>query len=398
MNRRTFLRHACTFAAAQCLPVGPISRAWARIDPKSPDDAAPCVFTLSKGRLYDNGATPWFATISLGSPGQTMTVMMDTGTANTWVTSSCCSSAACKTKKYKYDYGESISHERIPGADWKGNDLGAWGEFESLPIRDRISFTDPNRGRFHLTMKFLVAKLKDAAGSTNWRDLNMCGGVGFPVIFEQPGDVNKPESLLPVILRDGLASDPVVSFWHDKTAGGCVVGGVDTSKYDPKTRNALSPTPAAAKLNLWTVRLDQFLRGPTPMLDGPVHLALDTGSSRFKGSPKIINRLIEQITTRADGGRLPATFSDSSLIAEFPTLTLDMNGHRYALAPEDYIWKTADTGTYSLQFHPLDIGEDDTILVGSVLLDHLYSAFEYTADSAVPFRLRGNRVLLCDRV
>ena len=43
------------------------------------------------------------------------------------------------------------------------------------------------------------------------------------------------------------------------------------------------------------------------MLKGPVNLALDTGSSRFKGSPKIINRLIEQITTRADGSKLPTT-------------------------------------------------------------------------------------------
>jgi len=398
VNRRTFLQYACTFAAAQCLSAGLIWRAWARPDPNSPGHGASCLFTLSKGPLHDNGATPWFATIHLGSPGQAMTVMMDTGTANTWVTSFCCSSAACKTKNYKYDYGESITHERIPGADWQGNELGAWGEFESLPIRDMICFTDPNRGRIHLSMKFLVAKLKDAAGSTNWKDLNMCGGVGFPVIFEQPDDVNKPESLLPVILQDGLASDPVVSFWHDKTIGGCVVGGVDASKYDAETRNALSLTSGAAKLNLWTVRLDQFLKGSTPMLDGPVNLALDTGSSRFKGSPRIINQLIEQITTKADGSKLPTTFSNPSLIAEFPTLTLDMNGYRYALAPEDYIWKIADRGTYSLQFHPLDIGVDDTILVGSVLLDHLYSAFEYTVDPAVPFNLRGDRVSLYNRV
>ena len=114
MSRRTFLRNACTLAAVQLVPAGLISQAWAGTESGSDtaENDGSCLFALSKGLLRDNGATPWFARIALGSPEQPMTVMMDTGTSNLWVTSFCCSSAACATKQYKYDYGESSSHER----------------------------------------------------------------------------------------------------------------------------------------------------------------------------------------------------------------------------------------------------------------------------------------------
>ena len=64
------------------------------------------------------------------------------------------------------------------------------------------------------------------------------------------------------------------------------------------------------------------------------------------------------------------------------------------LRPEDYIWKIEKTGLFSLQFHPLDLGNDNTILVGSVFLDHVYSVFEYETDPGVPYGLKGSKVTL----
>lgn len=345
----------------------------------------------------NNGATPWYATLFLGTPGQTMTVMMDTGTSNTWVTSSLCTTEACSTKKYKYDVSLSTTYNEVPGATWQHNDLGSWGEFESLSGRDYLSFTDPERGGIDFWIKFLSAILKDASGSTNWKDLDMCGGIGFPVIFDPPNDPNKAESLLPLMFSQGLITNCLVSFWSDSDNGGCIVGGTDPSKYDANTLNALPLTSVSDNLNLWTVELDQIQRNSTPLLNQSVSLALDTGSSRFKGSPVLIEYLIDRITTRPDGKKLPATFSDPSLVQEFPCLTLEINGHKYTLHPEDYIWKVEDSGLFSLQFHPLELGDENTILVGSVFLDHVYSVFRYMADPTVPYGYKGKRVYLYDK-
>ena len=356
-----------------------------------------CLFKLVKGELHNNGATPWFTEIELGTPKQHMTVMMDTGTSNFWVTSSDCTSKACQTKKFTFDRFSSVSCDSVPGSGWQSNDLGSWGEFHSLAVQDTISFQTTKESENKFKMKFLVAKLQDAPGSKNWYDLDMCGGIGFPVIFKNPAKTNNPASLLPVLMKMGLVSYPLISFWSDQSSGGCLVGGVDSSRFIPHTENIIPLTQVATRINLWTVRLDQFYKNSSPMLDSPINLALDTGSSRFKGSPEIINNLISEITEKSDGKHLPTTFTNAELLNEFPKVTLSINGHQYTLTPQDYIWKIADSPHYSLQFQPLDIGDDNTILVGSVFLDHLYSAFVYTADNSSNYRLKGKYIHLYKR-
>lgn len=190
--------------------------------------------------------------------------------------------------------------------------------------------------------------------------------------------------------------------WKDWTqsgddSGGCIVGGTDPSKFDSATLNALPLTTTAYAGNLWAVRLDQFQSRGAPLLDRPINLALDTGSSRFKGSPAIIEYLIDRISTKPDGGKLPTTFSDPALVMEFPDLTLTLNNRDYLLRPEDYIWQVGDSDLFSLQFHPLDLGDAETILVGSVFLDQVYSVFSYTPDPTTPYGLRGDCVEFYDR-
>lgn len=398
LSRRTFLKNVASFAAAVgFFPGSMLSVGCSGDSANSKSDPCGYLFPLTKGPLMDNGATPWYATLFLGTPGQTMTVMMDTGTTNTWVTSSLCSTEACSTKRYKYDLTLSATYNEVAGATWQNNDLGSWGEFESLSGRDYMRFSDPKRGDIKLWMKFLLAILKDASGSTNWKDLDMCGGVGFPVIFDAPDEPNNPESLLPIMLNQGLIPNPLVSFWIDGDDGGCIVGGTDPSRYDANTVNELLLTSVADNLNLWTIELEQIQRNSTPLLDRPVNLALDTGSSRFKGSPVLIEYLIDRITTKPDGEKLPSTFSDPSLIQEFPCLRLEINGHGYTLQPEDYIWQIGSSGLFSLQFHPLDVGDENTILVGSVFLDHVYSVFQYEAVPTAPYGYKGSRVYLYEK-
>ena len=185
-TRRSFLKYAAACIPALSLFPGDImAKALSPNPVDSQSGSFGRYFALAKGRLMDNGATPWFATILLGVPGQTMTVMMDTGTSNTWVTSSSCATEACTTKQYKYDPCLSSTHKQVAGAGWRRNDLGAWGEFKSLTGSDYLTVNDPVQGTTVAWMKFMSAILADAPGFENWKNLDMCGGVGFPVIFDR---------------------------------------------------------------------------------------------------------------------------------------------------------------------------------------------------------------------
>ena len=56
-----------------------------------------------------------------------------------------------------------------------------------------------------------------------------------------------------------------------------------------------------------------------------------------------------------------------------------------------------NSGLFSLQFHPLDVGDENTILVGSVFLDHVYSVFQYEAAPTAPYGYKGSRVYIYDK-
>ena len=61
------------------------------------------------------------------------------------------------------------------------------------------------------------------------------------------------------------------------------------------------------------------------------------------------------------------------------------------------IWQIDHSDRFSLQFHPLDLDDPNTILVGSVLLDQIYSVFEYADDPTAPYGLTGAGVTLYRR-
>ena len=87
--------------------------------------AAHVRFDLSRGDLSDNGATPWTALLGLGTPPQPLRFMLDTGTLNTWITDSCCSSSAC-TAHHAFDATRSQSF-RAGCEPPKSVDFDPWG-------------------------------------------------------------------------------------------------------------------------------------------------------------------------------------------------------------------------------------------------------------------------------
>ncbi|HYR30017.1 MAG TPA: pepsin-like aspartyl protease, partial [Thermoanaerobaculia bacterium] len=45
---------------------------------------------LARAPYTNNGATPWYASLPLGTPGQTLRIALDTGSNFIWTTSSLC--------------------------------------------------------------------------------------------------------------------------------------------------------------------------------------------------------------------------------------------------------------------------------------------------------------------
>ncbi|WP_438866986.1 pepsin-like aspartyl protease [Pseudomonas sp. L1(2025)] len=65
---------------------------------------------MQRGPYQNNGATPWYSTLHVGTPGQPLKLSLDTGTNITWVTSSLCASDRCQHYSAgRFDYQASSS-------------------------------------------------------------------------------------------------------------------------------------------------------------------------------------------------------------------------------------------------------------------------------------------------
>lgn len=101
------------------------------------------VFRLQPGVVTDNGASPWFSFIPMGTPGQMLKFAFDTGTTHSWVTSIRCTTNACLMHQ-RFSPNDSDSFNQITNPRTPTTiDFGAWGEMKSYLGRD---FIDLKRG------------------------------------------------------------------------------------------------------------------------------------------------------------------------------------------------------------------------------------------------------------
>jgi hypothetical protein len=183
-----------------------------------------------------------------------------------------------------------------------------------------------------------------------------------------------------------------MSYWTscELNRGEVVLGGFAEGRFDPAslryypvTRDITSADNAT---DLWSVRLAEIRIGEDPVALPPSGAAfvLDTGSSRFKGDPAIVNEIVNLVT---DDGARSQEVKDPAALNSYPDLTIvlvDGAGDRkeYTLSAHQYF--QAFPEGWHLAFHGLQPTENSStsglLLAGSVFMDHYYAVFDYTTD------------------
>ena len=112
----------------------------------------------------------------------------------------------------------------------------------------------------------------------------------------------------------------------------------------------------------------------------------DTGSSRFKGDPIIIDKIKCVITGGQQCGRERVRIKQEDFertVDLFPAITVRLGGEDFSLNPRQYFVRFVEydqdnTGHvfWELALNELD-GMPGTVIVGSVFLDHYYSIYQY---------------------
>ncbi len=323
----------------------------------TPSPAQKLVFPMQRGPFQNNGATPWYATLQLGTPGQALKFSLDSGTNITWATSTLCSPNQCEHfGGARFDYQASSSFA-FTDCLQRPYSFGPWGTMQVETAADLLTTPAGNA----LAMKLFVAA--DYSGE-QFKQLNWDGGIGLPCSSAYVE--GRSSFLFQELIRSGQLdpAQPYVAFDWDATErkGTCQMGAIDTTK----TRGAHLFLPwsvyssVAGVEYIWSTPLKSYSVGGTT-LGTDLTFALDSGSSQFKGDDTLMQQTLARI---AQGGR-------PEVVLGFADGEITLGAQLYNVLIEEGPQK----GLTLAQFSPL--GLTDLVLVGSLLMDHCYSVFEY---------------------
>lgn len=325
-------------------------------------------FPLFRGKIADNGATPWYANIGIGSSSNLFKFMLDTGTDNTWITSTKCNTEACLVHQ-RFDVKKSNTYEIID-AETITKDFGPWGTMQVNIGKDDLYLENEEKALERM-------KFQTTVHYEGFQFQNLVHDGGFGIVSPYWKPKKNTDDLMLSLWNNQKIKQPIVSYWTDNSTkkGECVFGAIDKSKFDETTLNWINLQDiSSSPLNfLWSIELNNFLVEDLPVEADITHFELDTGSSCFKGCANLINKLISAVT---QNGTLPIRIKDKKELEKYPTISLILEGKKYKLTPEQYFFSYDDY--LGLGIEVLDGMPEGMLLVGSAFLDTVYSIYDYS--------------------
>jgi hypothetical protein len=332
-------------------------------------------FALCAGPFQNNGATQWFAHVPFGANAQSMKIALDTGSNFIWVTSTLCGPEGCAHHgDAQYNPAKSTSFHWIDQTQ-KPVSFGPWGTMTVELGEDYLGMPPESTPPSNPIPPYTPFYLASAYSSPQFAQLDWDGGLGLPS-GSGYADPNIPP-IFASMLNMGLIDPqmPYMSFCTDQKTGTgqALLGGYDENAFEPDSGIFMPWTPYteyAGVEYIWSTALAQMWVGKERVASN-VLFALDSGSSQFKGDDNIMNAILKLVS-----------------VPNPPAVSLVLGMHadgtqgKIVVPPSCYnvtIQAGPDQGKTIPQFQPL--GLDELVLVGSVLMDHLYTIFEYSVSS-----------------
>lgn len=361
---------------------------------------------LYRGPYQYNGASPWYAQIGMGTPAQQLKLAIDTGSNFNWISSSLSSVMNRQHYGGLYFNTQASSSFQVLSNDPLTVDFGPWGSMQVCLGQEQWTLDMINQQVRLVNEIYLSEKYS----GRQFAELDWDGGIGVPSYSYQP--IDKPLSLQGYrgvhrsITRDEPGSfhfmeslyhhgiiDEHALFVSFHTNAMTQQGKVSFGQLDERYKDCLEylflpwqrvPGESLQSLYyIWTTPMQRLLIGEQSIAqanaDKPLSFCLDSGSSLFKGDPDTMLRAYCQ-----------ASLTQGDLTIE---LSPDEHGQRQSLTLPASLYNVEIEagelmGETFAQFQPM-AGLEGVMLVGSVLLDHLYCVYQYQLDEHQRLAPRG---------
>lgn len=306
----------------------------------------------------DGSDFSYFSEVQFGPNNKPFLLVVDTGSSDTWVPSSNCTTQACRIHE---TYGPSDSHTLVIENRTFQIRYGT-GDVEGTVARDDVSFAG-----FKVNIEFGLSTVV----SSDFVNFPIDGimGLGFPEASQQGAS-----TILDVLVKAKLIGGRMFSVALSRATDGLndgVVhfGGIDKSYYT----GVMTYSKSISDLGYWEIDLDDIgVDGKSLGLKGRTAI-IDTGTSLIllpPGDAYNLHLAIEGAKTDGESFAVPCNTNK--------TLDMTFSGVTYKIPPIDWIGdQTAPDGLYCLS-HVISrtITGKSTWLMGDVFLKNVYSNFD----------------------
>ena len=287
-----------------------------------------------------------------------MYMLIDTGSANTWVMGSSCTSSACKIHN---TFGASDSNTLNTTSQTWQLAYGT-GEVDGIVASDKVTFAN-----FNINLEFGLAN----SASDDFNNYPMDGILGLgptpsnqlgtPTIMQALDDqTNLQNNIIGIHLN--RASDGTKD-------GQLTIGALDNSKFKGQI-NYLPITQS----DTWEIPVDDVLVGDKACKFTGKNAIIDTGTSYVlmpPGDAQIVHSKIPGSVQSGESYTVPCGSTTQIQIA--------FNGVKYSVSPKDYVGKTSGGACASNIIGHQAFGPNDWIL-GDVFLKNVYTVFDFDKD------------------
>ncbi|KIX05071.1 uncharacterized protein Z518_05943 [Rhinocladiella mackenziei CBS 650.93] len=303
----------------------------------------------------DGSDYTYFSTMKFGSKGQEMYMLIDSGSANTWVMGSDCDSNACQIHS---TFGSEDSDTLETTTQTWSMSYGT-GEVQGIVAKDTVSLAN-----YTVEMGFGLA----SSASDDFNNYAMDGilGLGRP----SSNSLGTP-TIMEVLDEQANVSDNVVGIHLQRSSDGAkdgqiTLGGVDSSKFNGK----LGYSRTVNDQNWEIAAQDAGVDGKAVGFNGKTAI-IDSGTSYILMPPSDAQALHDLIPGSSHNGEVyivPCS-SDSNVYFAF-------SGVKYPVSPKDYVGRQSGDGCQSNIIGHQAFGPNEWIL-GDVFLKNVYTVFDF---------------------
>uniref|UniRef100_A0A803THJ5 Peptidase A1 domain-containing protein n=1 Tax=Anolis carolinensis TaxID=28377 RepID=A0A803THJ5_ANOCA len=304
----------------------------------------------------------YFGEISIGTPPQNFLVLMDTGSANLWVPSVYCNTAACGNhNRFNPSASSTYTNNGQTFSLYYGSGsltvmLGYdTVQVQNIVVRNQeigLSQNEPSSPFYYASFDGILGMSYPSAA---------VGHVGGYTIMQQ-------------MLRQGQLSEPIFSFYFSRQptaqyGGELILGGIDTQMFSgeitwaPVTREAY-----------WQIGIEEFLIGnqATGLCSQGCQAVVDTGTYLLAVPQQYMSTFLQAVGGQEYNGEVSGLVNFGKT---WPTFTFIINGSQFPLPPSAYINNGYCTVQIEATYLPSPTGEPLWIF-GDVFLKEYYSVYD----------------------